>query len=112
MQYNWLLIIGSTLAGLAWTTFVVWYWLRARWWKVAIGRNTMWLSMLLAITFDRLALVTWLVHTGTKSSSWQIYSGVMTYLIATALAVQKTYQMEKAQRSPVAHNRRKDDPKN
>lgn len=110
--------IPAVAAALSWVTFVVWYQIRATWWKSQIGQNVMILGAMLAFSFVRLALIIW---DGTPShySPGQVLSGFFTYTIAAVIGVQRTYLMEKAQREYNDHeshtlnhpNRRWDDPK-
>lgn len=107
---NYWLAVPATLAGLAWSTFCVWYWIRATWWKSQIGQNVMILGLLLAFTFSRAAYYLWTNPMPNVSVNQQI-SGILIYLTATAIAVQRTYLMNDAQNHPPIHNRRIDDPK-
>jgi hypothetical protein len=95
------------LAAAGWTAFVVWYWIRAKWWKSDIGRNTMFVSMALAVALLR--LVTQLIWPTTKHHVW---SPIVFYGILAVLAVERIWQMERAQREgrrTVRYGRRKDD---
>lgn len=96
--------IPAIAAAVAWTTFVVWYWIRASWWKSQIGQNVMILGAMLSFSFIRLALIIWTgpVHT---YSTGQVLSGFFTYTVAAAIGVQRTYLMEKAQREYNVHDR-------
>lgn len=106
---NWL-AVAATVSGLVWTTFVVWYWIRATWWKSQIGKNVMILGMLIAFTFDRTAFYLWQVS-HEEISGAQYATGLFTYIAAALIGVQRTYLMEQSQRRPVKQNRRAGDPK-
>lgn len=49
--------IPTFIATLAWVSVVVIYWVRAKWWRGAIGVNTMGISLTLAGTLIRLSLL-------------------------------------------------------
>lgn len=94
---GWGLVIPSVAAGLSWTTFVVWYAIRAKWWRTQIGQNVMILGVLLAFSFDRLAIVILQTPDAIRTPS-QIATGVIMYGLSAAIAIWRTVLVEKAQR--------------
>lgn len=111
------LTIPAVAAGVAWTVFVVWYAIRAKWWKTQVGQNVMILGLLLAFSFDRLAIVI-LQTDGAVRTTSQVVTGVIMYGLSAFLGVWRTILMEKAQReksvelakkTELGYNRRKTD---
>lgn len=98
-----------TLAALAWLTFVVWYTVRAKWWKSPVGRNTFGVSAVLFIILLRIAVIRWWPHLQQHD-----IAGTLVYSVAFVFGVQRIWFMEKAQREvnrlrSMGFNRRKTD---
>lgn len=88
-----LLTASVTLCAVAWLTFVVWYTIRAQWWRKPLGRNTFGVSLLVTLVVGRLAVIR------LTGADWDTaLSGIIIYAGGTLLAVQRIYHMEKAQR--------------
>lgn len=88
------------IAALSWLTFCVWYGIRASWWKSSVGRNTMITSVLLALIFTRLTLLTlW-----PQLRSDLLVTGLAVYLGAAALGIHRIVLLERAQRAPDRRN--------
>lgn len=77
----------------AWGTFIAWYWIRARWWESPVGRNIMGVAFAI---FALLALIAaqalWPDYQARTALQVVVYGGI------AALAIQRTGQMEHAQR--------------
>lgn len=90
------LTFSIVLCAVAWLTFVIWYTLRAKWWKKSLGWNTFGVSAFLVLLVGRLALIR------LTGDEWDfVASGVVVYLLGTGLAVQRIIYMERAQREVV-----------
>lgn len=81
------------LATAAWAVFALWYALRARWWEQPEGRNVMGVAvaitaLLLLVSLARVA-PDW---AGRPIAQLAVYGGLI------ALAIQRTVQLERAQR--------------
>lgn len=107
---NYWLAIPATLSAIAWTTVVVWYWIRAKWWKTPVGKNAMTLYILLALNFIRLSIFSWIVPFGHLRLD-QVATGFVTYTISAYVGFRALHLIEDAQSASLVHNRRKDDPK-
>jgi hypothetical protein len=109
---NWWILGPLLFATFAWTTFIVWYWLRAKWWKNVVGVNSMVLAIALLLVLIRLDVLQVWPHIH-QSTVW----GFFLYTGVGILAIQRTYLMEMTQRrvderdSPSHPYRRWDDPK-
>ncbi len=78
---------------LAWLVFVVWYHLRARWERTPTGRNVMGTSAaLVALLALVAAAVTFPDYPGRPVAQLLVYASL------TALGIQRTVYMERAQR--------------
>lgn len=83
-----------TLAAASWLSFAGWYMIRARWWESAYGWNTLGTSLVLAVIFARLALLTF----APELRADLYWTGLGLYVSATVLGAHRIYLMEKAQR--------------
>lgn len=88
-----MLEFSLVLACFAWFVFVVWYTVRAKWWKVPVGRNAFGVSLVLFLILLRITL----------ARLWPGFrelepAAVVIYLAAAAYGFQRVYQLEKAQR--------------
>lgn len=90
-MYNLLTaLIG--LAVLTWATFLVWYTLRARWWKHPIGRNIFGTGLVIMLIFLRL------FGTRTVEGFKELeVVGLAVYGLAVVMGIQRIYHMETAQ---------------
>lgn len=92
---NLTVAIPTFIAAASWIAVVIWYHTRAKWWKHAIGRNTMLVSATIAWVFVRLSFrhinpeMTWTYET----------SGLITYLVASYAGLRRIYLIEKSQRA-------------
>lgn len=84
---------SATVAALAWLTFIVWYTIRARWWKNSYGRNAVEVSALIFIVLARIAIVSH--YPNLKQSD---IVGTIVYSAAALFAVHRISLMERAQR--------------
>ncbi|MFE5309690.1 hypothetical protein [Isoptericola sp. NPDC056605] len=85
--------VVSLVALLAWLVFLVWYSLRAKWWRSPEGRNVWGVASALVIALGMVnASYIWPDY---AARDWVVL-GVYAYL--AALAVQRTVQMERRQR--------------
>lgn len=104
-----LLTIAITVAWAVWFSMLVWYSIRAKWWKSSIGRNTFGVSLILMVILLRLAVIRWFPE-HVQHDFW----GVLIYSVAAAFGVQRIVFVEKAQRELTAerelgYTRRKTD---
>lgn len=104
-----LLTLTITAATLSWFSFIVWYSIRAKWWKSLLGRNTFAVSLVLFAILLRLTVLRWW-PTAHEHDFW----GIVIYVLATLLAIQRIWFVEKSQREANAlrqmgYNRRKTD---
>jgi hypothetical protein len=85
--------VAALVAFVGWLTFLVWYSLRAKWWKTPEGRNVWGVASALVIALGMVnASYIWPDY---AARDWVVL-GVYAYL--AALAVQRTAQMERRQR--------------
>ncbi len=94
-----LLTIAITVAWAVWFAFLVWYSIRAKWWKIELGRNIFGVSLILMVILLRLAVIRWFPEHA-QHDFW----GVIIYSIAAALGVQRIRFVERAQRE-IAHDK-------
>lgn len=88
-----LLTISIITCAVSWLVFSAWYTIRAKWWKKAMGWNTIGASLLITLLVGRIALIR------ITDDSWDFTGlGIGIYFIGTALAVQRLVFLEKAQR--------------
>lgn len=106
--------IPTFLATLSWLSVVVIYQTRAKWWRSAVGVNTMGISLTLTLVLLRLTLL----HLGVVFDAWgNIAFGMGAFLTLGAFGVQRAYLINKAQKVAQSKilagvpNRRWDDPK-
>lgn len=88
-----ILDISYVLAGVSWLVFLIWYAIRAAWWKNQVGQNTMLVSFVVFL----LVLNSYLLYTYTWFTTHPVPS-TSVYLLTAAAAIQRIYLMEKAQR--------------
>lgn len=84
---------SATAAALAWLTFIVWYTIRARWWKNSYGRNAVEVSAIIFIVLARIALVShfpWMKQNDIV--------GTIVYFAAMLFAIHRIALLEQAQR--------------
>lgn len=107
--------VPTFFATLSWVTVVVIYQTRAKWWKSAVGINTMGISLTLSLVLLRLALL----QLGVVFDAWgNIAFGIGAYLALGVFGAQRVYLINEAQKEVIAnqkhtdppHNRRHDDP--
>jgi|GEM_PF-6189002 len=85
--------VAAFVALVGWLTFLVWYSLRAKWWKSPEGRNVWGVASALVVALGMVnASYIWPDY---AARDWVVL-GVYVYL--AALAVQRTAQMERRQR--------------
>lgn len=89
--------IPTFIALLVWVTFIVWYSLRARWWKNPFGRNTAFVSVAVILLLLRLVILQFFPTVPTTT-----VGGFLVYMGIAAAGVHRTYLMEREQRRP--HN--------
>lgn len=89
------MIYFALFALCAWTVFIGWYWLRARWWKSDIGWNVMGVAtaiwLLLCLNVSSIAF---------PDYELRPYVRATVYLFLGVVAVQRTIQLEREQRHP------------
>lgn len=90
MTIQTVLMYGATLA---WAVFIAWYALRARWWESPAGRNIMGVAVAI---FTLLVLIS--AQTTWPGYWLRPYAQIVVFGALIALAVQRTAQMERAQR--------------
>lgn len=85
--------IAAVVAFLAWAAFVTWYSIRARWWRSPEGRNVWGVGLALAIALGMIvAAYTWPDYAARPYVVLTVYVGL------AALGIQRTIQLERAQR--------------
>ena len=94
---NWYLTVSAGLAALSWVGLVVWYAIRAKWWKSHIGQNTMGVSTVLALLLIRLTVLL-ASPPYTPTGFWETFFGVAFYLALAWLGGQRIYFVEQSQR--------------
>lgn len=85
--------VAAIVAFLAWLTFVIWYAMRARWWRSPEGRNVM--GVAVALTWALGIIVAAYLWPDYAIRPWLV---LITYVVLAALGVQRTVQMERRQR--------------
>lgn len=109
--------IPTFAATLAWISVVTWYWIRAKWWKAPVGRNTMGISMFIALVLARLSYMHLDDVPPAPVSTASTLFGVFVYLGLTVAGLHRLYLIEDSQRKMEmlaksgTPNRRHDDPK-
>ena len=90
---NLWIAIPTILAALVWVGVVVFYAIRAKWWKTPEGRNTEAVSAIMALLLVRLSFIhllpDYVDHTVT---------GLLVYLAAAVVGIWRIGLIEKAQR--------------
>lgn len=94
MTSQFLLSLSISAATLSWLTFLVWYTVRAKWWKHSVGRNTFGVSLVLFLILLRLTLL----RITPDSTGDGVIFGILIYTATAILGVQRVAFMEKAQR--------------
>lgn len=91
-------ILGLAIytAAIMWTVMVVWYSIRARWWKGEYGINTWLVSFTIAVALDRLAII--VLFDNLLPPVLSFYIGMTTYILLAVTGVHRLYLLEKAQR--------------
>lgn len=89
--------VAVCLSALAWLAFVVWYTLRAKWWRLAVGWNTFGVSLVMFVVLLRLSVLR--LHPGFEDP---VPSGILVYSLTLVLAIQRIVFMENAQRKGVS----------
>lgn len=77
----------------SWWLFVAWYWVRATWWKGVVGINTQIVSIVVALILTRLSVV----RIAPSLKDFEVF-GMLVYVAAGLLALQRIYFVEKEQR--------------
>lgn len=90
---NTALTVAIWAATMTWGAFLVWYTIRAKWWKHTIGQNTFGVSVVLFVLLARLALDR--VNLATEATDT---IGVFLYGAAALFGVQRIFFVERAQR--------------
>lgn len=80
-------------AAVIWWGFVVWYWIRSKWWKNRYARNMMGVGANIAIVYTLLAL---LVTIGWQP--WMLWLWLAQIVSMIVLGAQRTYFAEQVQR--------------
>lgn len=93
MSAQFLLTASILIATASWATFLVWYSVRAKWWKHSVGWNTFGVSLMLFLILLRLSILR--AHPTANDGA---LPGIVIYTMTAALAVQRVVFMEKAQR--------------
>lgn len=111
------LAIPTFTATVAWLSVVIWYWIRAKWWKSYVGQNTMGISMFIALALVRLSYT----HLDGIPASYQpfwvtafgvfIYSGLTYFGFQRLVLIEQSQRMLKLQYVGDHPYRRWDDPK-
>lgn len=117
---NLWLLIPTGLAAVSWVTLVVWYQIRAKWWKTKIGYNTMGVSFVIALSMVRLFFLQ-LTPPYSAYAAWEVIFGIFLYLALAFLGAQRIVFVEQSQQEQqrrialgldsTVNNRRWDDPK-
>lgn len=81
------------LAALAWWAVSLWYTIRARWWRISLGRNAEFINIALALLLTRLAAVR--IWPQIREVEWLT---VGLYLALALFALQRMRHIERAQR--------------
>jgi predicted anti-sigma-YlaC factor YlaD len=85
--------VAAVVAFLTWFVFVVWYSVRARWWRSPEGRNIWGVGFALTVALGMIvAAYTW------PDYSARPYVVLTVYVGLAALGIQRTIQLERAQR--------------
>lgn len=84
-----------TFAALVWLTFLVWYTVRAAWWKNPYGRNAFLVGLVLCLILSRIALSR---HIEPFKESQGV--AISIYALAALYGVGRIILMERAQRGP------------
>lgn len=88
-----MITVSVVVAAAVWLTFIVWYSVRARWWKTPYGRNTFWVSTVLFWVLARIAAVRLIPDFPEHE-----ILGALVYILAAVVGVWRTVLMEGAQR--------------
>lgn len=93
--------IAQFFAALMWTSFTVWYMIRAKWWKSAFGWNTMLVSATITVLLVRLTVLTY----NPNFKMDLLFFGTVLYTLFGVTGAHRLFLLERAQRSG---NRRTD----
>lgn len=94
MTAEFALTASIWLATASWATFLMWYSVRAKWWKHSVGWNTFGVSLMLFLILLRLSILR--AHPSTNDGA---VLGIVVYSMTAVLGVQRVVFMEKAQRA-------------
>lgn len=83
----------TTLTTFVWFCFLVWYTVRAKWWKVGVGRNTFGVSLVLFLVLLRATLLQWVPDLRQYN-----VAAYVVFSLALVLGIQRLIYVEKAQR--------------
>jgi hypothetical protein len=96
---NWWIALSAGAAFLTWTGLVVWYAIRAKWWKTHIGQNTMAVSFVIALAMMRaFTVAAFDVQPVYALQPWQAVVGALIYTMLAFLGGQRIYFVEMSQR--------------
>lgn len=109
--------VPTFIATVAWVGVVVWYWIRAKWWKSFVGQNTMAVSFFIALSLVRLTYAHLDNIPSRPSSTGLTVFGVIVYAGLAYTGFQRVYLIEQSQRQKAESirngvpQRRRNDPK-
>jgi hypothetical protein len=85
--------VAATTAFFTWLLFLVWYSVRAKWWRSPEGRNVWGVALALTVALGMIvAAYTW------RDYAARPYVVLTVYVGLAALAIQRTVQLERNQR--------------
>ena len=88
------LTVSLIWAAVTWLVFLVWYLVRATWWKSPFGWNTVAASFIFTILFGRLMML----YLDPDVKGDLAFTGLLIYILSGAVAVHRTILLEKVQR--------------
>ena len=90
---NLWIAVPAGFAALTWLAFIVYYWIRATWWRGPLGRNTMFVSMALFLVLFRITILNFFPNLQPNIPLGVIFYGALGWL-----AIQRIVFAEKSQR--------------
>jgi hypothetical protein len=92
------LAIPTFISCTVWVIMVVYYWIRAKWWKSPTGRNTMGISMFIALSLVRISYTHLDETPPADLPFWMIVIGTVTYSGLGYFGVRRLMLVRDAQR--------------
>lgn len=95
---NLWLAIPTFAAAASWIVVVVWYSVRAKWWKTFIGQNTWAISFIIMLALIRLSIIHLTLSSSVRADVGSTVFGFLIYFGLAYVGIQRVYLIEESQR--------------